>query len=389
MSRLTRDELFDIAFKLGEQNDPRGAVEYYSKILELPYPRNNYFNQPVLNNIGNNLVEMKDYDKAIKICSEGISFFPDYYHTYYTRSRAYRELENWEKTIEDCTKCLELYPDYVFALNNRAYCFNEINEFEKAFGDYTKVFKLCYPNNYPKLIKTICLDKLDEGVQLVNSLLSSGHYLNLLMNKKHNMLMIKPTSGKQRVVLYTNHIHFKKSMIRHLKKYTYRLVESEKDVQYFIDLLINFYLHKPNGVCPNYLPMLRYYFDAINKISGYPRGIAVALYNDDRRLVAIDVGVRCNQYSYTSYSGCHFANNAGTAQLVLHALQLEQEGCKIIDYGTPSYRWKYKHDNLGAVVVDDYFSLFDSIKEVGDGKANGPGAKNRVCPPGRWFGKRD
>ncbi|MCL2720984.1 MAG: hypothetical protein FWD47_06550 [Treponema sp.] len=362
-SNLTRDELFDIAFKMAEQMNPKGAVENYSKILELSYPRNNYWNPPVFNNIGSNLIDIEDYNQALEILNEGISYFPNYYFTYYTRSRIHRFLENWEEAINDCNKCLDLSHDYIFALNNRAYCFNRLNAFERTISDYTNAIKISYPENYKELIKTISFDKLDDGVQLVKYLLASGYYLDLAINKKHKMVMVKPSSSKRRVVLYPNKIHMKKSMVRHFKKHTYRLVESEtnNDIQYFIDKLIEYFKEKSNGVDENYLPMLRFYLSKINLISGYPRGVSVALYNEDGKLAAIDVGVR-NKFTYTSYSGCHYFNNAGTAQLILHAIKLEMDGCRIIDYGTPSYRWRYKHDNLGCVVCEDYPKLFETVK---------------------------
>jgi Leu/Phe-tRNA-protein transferase len=86
-----------------------------------------------------------------------------------------------------------------------------------------------------------------------------------------------------------------------------------------------------------------------------PRPVSFALYLDNR-LVAGDLGIRIGRV-YTSYSGYHEENNAGTVQIILMINWLKEQNFALWDLGPWDNGYKR---SLGAVDItpDEYRKIF-------------------------------
>ncbi|GHU12446.1 hypothetical protein FACS1894161_0690 [Spirochaetia bacterium] len=137
-----------------------------------------------------------------------------------------------------------------------------------------------------------------------------------------------------RSVLFFDELHVKKSVRRFLDRYELRF---DSDFDAIVQNCVQ--THGDGWLTPALL-------DAMGAIragkAGSVRPVSFALYREGR-LVAGEFGVISGRV-YTSYSGYHSEDNAGTVQMILMIRWMEQAGFAFLDFGMPL---DYK-DDLGA-----------------------------------------
>jgi len=82
-------------------------------------------------------------------------------------------------------------------------------------------------------------------------------------------------------------------------------------------------------------------------------------------LVAGEIGVLAGGV-YTSYTGYHDENSAGTAQLILLGRRLKEMGVVLWDLGPSLERWNKYKLNLGAEIIDEktWVHTFDLVNQI-------------------------
>jgi Leu/Phe-tRNA-protein transferase len=162
--------------------------------------------------------------------------------------------------------------------------------------------------------------------------------------------ILLPKLHLTRSALFFENLHVKKSIKRHLHKYELRY---DADFNRILERCLE--IHGDGWLTP---PLV----DAIKIIRRYRlRGVcptSFALYRGGK-LVAGEFGVQAGRV-YTSYSGYHDEDNAGTVQLILASRYLQENGFDFFDLGMPL---GYKTD-LGAQDIDPetFVALFRSAQ---------------------------
>ncbi len=97
---------------------------------------NKYFNR------GNELLDKRDYEKAIVQYNMALLLKPTFSEAYFNRALCYYRLENFDKSIVDYSKAAELDPTNPFIYNNRGDCHYQKDKFQEAIKDYNKAIEL-------------------------------------------------------------------------------------------------------------------------------------------------------------------------------------------------------------------------------------------------------
>jgi Leu/Phe-tRNA-protein transferase len=161
-----------------------------------------------------------------------------------------------------------------------------------------------------------------------------------------------------RSVLFFDNLHIKKSIQKVLNRYELR---ADAEFDRIVDLCIE--KHGCDWLTPPLIECIKEIRrnaevsvpqNAVLKPTGKAYPASFALYRDGN-LVAGEFGVVCGKV-YTSYSGFYNEGNAGTAQLILAARHLQEQGFSFFDLGMPL---DYKTD-LGAKDVSplEFVRLF-------------------------------
>jgi len=170
--------------------------------------------------------------------------------------------------------------------------------------------------------------------------------------------ILLPKLHLTRSALFFENLHIKKSIRRFLALYELR---PDAEFDFIVDRCVE--RHGSDWLTP---PLV----ECIKKIrhsaphssqgnyrlepaaSAYPASFA--LYRNGK-LVAGEFGVVCGRV-YTSYSGFHDEDNAGTVQLILTTHHLQEQGFSFFDLGMPM---DYKTD-LGAIDIspEEFVCLF-------------------------------
>jgi len=166
--------------------------------------------------------------------------------------------------------------------------------------------------------------------------------------------ILLPKLHLERSALFFENLHIKKSIRRHLSSY-----ELRPDAEF--DCIVDRCVEKHGGdwLTPplvENIKMIREKAPKEERLSPttYAYPASFALYRDGK-LAAGEFGVVCGKV-YTSYSGFYDENNAGTAQLILTTMYLQEQGFLFFDLGMPM---DYKTD-LGAVNIspEEFVQLF-------------------------------
>ena len=95
---------------------------------------------------GNEFMQAKEYEKAIKHYTRSINLDENEPTTYANRALAYIKISDYDKGIEDCDKAIALKNDYAKAYFRRGICYKELNKFKEAFFDFLTILN-SDPNN--------------------------------------------------------------------------------------------------------------------------------------------------------------------------------------------------------------------------------------------------
>jgi len=186
--------------------------------------------------------------------------------------------------------------------------------------------------------------------------------------------ILMPRLHLVRSALFFENLHIKKSIRRFLNRYELR---PDAEFESILDRCVE--KHNSDWLTPPLVDCIKKIRRACDNIGGGDTGGGGALGNTggendsgrlvpsdnarpasfalyrEGKLVAGEFGVVCGKV-YTSYSGFYDEDNAGTVQIILAALHLQEQGFLFLDLGMPL---DYKKD-LGAVDIsaEEFVSLF-------------------------------
>lgn len=103
-----------IGYSKHKSNDKKGAIEDYSKVLEL----DSKFVTAYISR-GSAFLDLKKYNEAITDYNKAIELAPHDAQIYAYRGRAYYEVEQFKEAMEDYDKALTLDDENAYALYNR------------------------------------------------------------------------------------------------------------------------------------------------------------------------------------------------------------------------------------------------------------------------------
>lgn len=97
------------------------------------------------------LNEQKNYEAAIRECTEVLRLHPKNIDTYNNRGNAYYELKQYDQAIADYNKAIALDPKFAEAYNNRGNAYHALKQYDQAKADYQKALSLLSPDDplYP------------------------------------------------------------------------------------------------------------------------------------------------------------------------------------------------------------------------------------------------
>ncbi|MDR1839972.1 MAG: GNAT family N-acetyltransferase [Treponema sp.] len=176
-------------------------------------------------------------------------------------------------------------------------------------------------------------------------------------DEKQDFILL-PKLHLERSVLFFENLHIKKSIRRFLSRYELR---PDAEFDHIIERCVQ--KHGGDWLTPPLIECIKdiraSHPDGITDegrlvptVNAYPASFA--LYRDGK-LVAGEFGVVCGSV-YTSYSGFFDEDNAGSVQLILSTLHLQEQGFSFLDLGMPM---DYK-TTLGAVDIntEEFVRLF-------------------------------
>jgi tetratricopeptide (TPR) repeat protein len=159
-----------------EHGDVASAIDHFKKALDEnrsyePARRNLY--SVYLNN-GNELINSKTYDEAIKLLQDGLKIFPDKPEILNTLGVAYSETGRFEEALALYNQAILINPGFTNAKNNMASCYNNLGvkyanlgRWEEANNAYKKASELSPGIEGPK--KNISALYWNQALRFVNS----------------------------------------------------------------------------------------------------------------------------------------------------------------------------------------------------------------------------
>ena len=133
----TAQDWYKQAFKKENGKDYQGAIEDYTKAIELkPDFAEAYINRGISRR------NLSDYKGAIEDYTKAIELRPDFAEAYKNRGYSRLKLSDYKGAIEDYTKAIEFKPDYALAYNNRGASRSNLSDNKGAIEDYTEAIRL-------------------------------------------------------------------------------------------------------------------------------------------------------------------------------------------------------------------------------------------------------
>lgn len=148
------DKYFYSGFSKDSLGDFEGAIEDYTKAIELDYNVSKDVGV-TYNNRGLSKFKIKDYIGAIADYTKAIELNPNDGVTYQNRGTSKYELEDYRGAIADFTKAIELNPNDSVAYYNRGFSKYNLNDLDSACLDWSKAGELGDENAY-ETIKENC-----------------------------------------------------------------------------------------------------------------------------------------------------------------------------------------------------------------------------------------
>jgi tetratricopeptide (TPR) repeat protein len=134
---IAANSVFEKGLALYEQNDYDGAIESFTKAINLESK-----NARAYAGRGRSYWMKYDYDRAIVDCTEAIKLDPEYVRAYAVRGDSYREKGDYDRAIADCTEAIIRNPEYAFAYATRGDSYREKGDYDRAIADCTEAIKL-------------------------------------------------------------------------------------------------------------------------------------------------------------------------------------------------------------------------------------------------------
>lgn len=142
---LTADDYFRKGRELFDNKDYAGAIEQYSRALELDPQA-----ADIIRYRGTSRYLSKDYQGAVADHTRAIQLKPDDPQTYVSRGYAYEALNERKLSLADFTQAIRLKPDLETAYRSRGHIYYMQDQFDLALADYNQAIKLnpIGSNNY-------------------------------------------------------------------------------------------------------------------------------------------------------------------------------------------------------------------------------------------------
>ncbi|MBD2294472.1 tetratricopeptide repeat protein [Anabaena sphaerica FACHB-251] len=131
------DEYMRLGDECVKKEDYRGAVSYYSQVLQLQPNNVDAYNQR-----GRTMYYLGDKDGAIKDFNQAIRIDPNFANAYNGRGVSRSDLGDKDGAIEDYTQAIKIDPQYADAYNNRGFDRYELGDKQGAIEDYTQAIKI-------------------------------------------------------------------------------------------------------------------------------------------------------------------------------------------------------------------------------------------------------
>ena len=125
------------AYELAEQKDYDGAIENYTKAIEL-----NPNDAIAYNNRGNAYCNKGECDKAIADYNKAIELDPKEADYYNNRGFAYAKMGRFGEALKDCNQALEIDPNCAEAYDSRGIVYEKMDKLKEALADYDKALEL-------------------------------------------------------------------------------------------------------------------------------------------------------------------------------------------------------------------------------------------------------
>ncbi|WP_269609270.1 CHAT domain-containing protein [Prochlorococcus marinus] len=130
-------KFFNSGFEKQESGDHEGAIEDYSKALEIdPKYVLVWWGRGLSKN------QLGDYQGAIDDYSKALEIDPKYVWAWSSRGGSKAQIGDHEGAINDYSKALEIDPQYLLAWSSRGYSKNQLEDYEGAIDDYSKALEI-------------------------------------------------------------------------------------------------------------------------------------------------------------------------------------------------------------------------------------------------------
>ena len=278
------------------------------------------------------------YGEAVQDYSQAIRLDPGNADAFHNRGNGYFRLGRTGLADQDYSQAIRLDPDNAGALHNRGMLYCQQGAYAQAMSDLLTMLRLRYPTeDAANLAALINPNRLAEGEELIQRLLGGGFYIDIKGNPQEAVI-ITPHCHPGRAILFFHNLHAGKTIGRHLKKNERRYeLRYNEDFDAVMKRCVA--IHGDMGLTAAF----QYYFSILRGAGGPARPVSFALYQDGA-LAAGEIGAAVGRI-YTSYTGYHDVSSAGTAQLILTARYLEEQGYAFWDFGPAGYPYKIR---LGA-----------------------------------------
>ena len=146
-STKTLQDWSDQAFEKDKNKDYKGAIEDYTKAIELKpdYTLAYYLRGNSRSSLSDYKGAIEDYSKAIQYDENWGDFGDSYFglsSAYYNRGNSRKTLSDYKGAIKDYNKAIELKPDHADAYHNRATSHKNLGDNDIAIADYRKAADL-------------------------------------------------------------------------------------------------------------------------------------------------------------------------------------------------------------------------------------------------------
>jgi tetratricopeptide (TPR) repeat protein len=132
----TASDFYDLGVMLQGTGDLQGAVQNFSRAIELAPTADNYFARGLAySDLGNPQKATADYTEAIRLDA-------NFAAAYYNRGMAQMALQELTAAVDDFTQAIRVQPQFVAAYYNRGMAYYDLGKMAQARQDYTQAQQL-------------------------------------------------------------------------------------------------------------------------------------------------------------------------------------------------------------------------------------------------------